>query len=39
MLATVLKNEVGTAPIMLFEKHGRIFISMPGVPHRDEACC
>src|SRR6478736_4592677 len=32
-VATVLKNEVGTAPIMLFEKNSRIFISMPGVPH------
>jgi nicotinamide-nucleotide amidase len=32
-VATVLKNEVGTAPIMLFEKNDRIFISMPGVPH------
>ena len=32
-VATILKNEVGTAPIMLFEKHERIFISMPGVPH------
>jgi nicotinamide-nucleotide amidase len=32
-VATVLKNEVGTAPGMLFEKNGRIFISMPGVPH------
>jgi nicotinamide-nucleotide amidase len=32
-VATVLKNEVGTAPVMLFEKKGRIFISMPGVPH------
>lgn len=32
-VATVLKNEVGTAPIMLFEKNGRMFISMPGVPH------
>jgi nicotinamide-nucleotide amidase len=30
---TVLKNEVGTAPGMMFEKNGKIFISMPGVPH------
>jgi len=28
----VLKNEVGTAPGMLFEKDGKIFIAMPGVP-------
>lgn len=39
-VCTVLKNELGTAPAMLFvrrtpegEKNGRIFISMPGVPH------
>ena len=30
---TVLKNERGTAPGMLFEKNGKIFIAMPGVPH------
>jgi nicotinamide-nucleotide amidase len=32
-VATVLKNDVGTAPGMLFEKNGKIFISMPGVPY------
>lgn len=32
-VCTVLKNNVGTAPGMLFEKKGTIFISMPGVPH------
>jgi len=32
-VCTVLKNEVGTAPGMLFERNGKIFISMPGVPH------
>lgn len=32
-VCTVLKNEVGTAPGMLFEKEGKIFISMPGVPY------
>ncbi len=32
-VCTVLKNRVGTAPGMLFEKEGKIFISMPGVPH------
>lgn len=31
-VCTVLKNEVGTAPGMLFEKDGKIFIAMPGVP-------
>ncbi len=30
---TVLKNEKGTAPGMLFKKDGKVFISMPGVPH------
>lgn len=29
----VLKNEKGTAPGMLFEKEGKLFISLPGVPH------
>jgi nicotinamide-nucleotide amidase len=32
-VCTVLKNELGTAPGMLFEKEGKIFISMPGVPY------
>ena len=32
-VCTVLNNDVGTAPGMLFEKNGKIFISMPGVPH------
>lgn len=32
-VCTVLKNEKGTAPGMLFEKNGVIFVSMPGVPH------
>lgn len=30
---TVLHNERGSAPGMWFEKDGRIFISLPGVPH------
>lgn len=30
---TVLKNEVGTAPGLWFEKDSTIFIAMPGVPH------
>ncbi len=29
---TVLKNEKGTAPGMMFEKDGKLFFSMPGVP-------
>lgn len=32
-VCTVLPNERGTAPGMLFEKENRLFISMPGVPH------
>lgn len=32
-VCTVLKNETGTAPGMLFQCDGKIFISMPGVPH------
>ncbi|MBA4198442.1 MAG: competence/damage-inducible protein A [Chitinophaga sp.] len=32
-VCTVLKNEKGTAPGMLFEKDGKLFFSMPGVPH------
>jgi len=30
---TVIQNQRGTAPGMWFEKEGRIFVSMPGVPH------
>ncbi|HJV20739.1 MAG TPA: competence/damage-inducible protein A [Sediminibacterium sp.] len=30
---TVLKNERGTAPGMLFRRDGKIFVAMPGVPH------
>ncbi len=29
----VIQNKRGTAPGMWFEKNGRIYISMPGVPH------
>ncbi len=32
-VCTVLMNEKGTAPGMLFKKNGVIFISLPGVPH------
>ncbi|HWB24321.1 MAG TPA: CinA family nicotinamide mononucleotide deamidase-related protein [Chitinophagaceae bacterium] len=32
-VCTVLSNVNGSAPGMLFEKNGKIFISMPGVPH------
>jgi len=30
---TVLLNERGTAPGMLFKKENKIFVAMPGVPH------
>lgn len=30
---TVIQNNRGTAPGMWFEKDGKIFVSMPGVPH------
>jgi nicotinamide-nucleotide amidase len=30
---TVIPNKRGTAPGMWFEKEGRIYVSMPGVPH------
>jgi len=32
-VCTVLQNKRGTAPGMLFNKAGKIFVSMPGVPH------
>lgn len=32
-ICTVLMNDKGTAPGMLFNKEGKIFVSMPGVPH------
>lgn len=32
-VCTVIQNKRGTAPGMWFEKDGKIFISMPGVPH------
>jgi len=32
-VCTVLNNKRGTAPGMWFEKEGKIFVSMPGVPH------
>jgi len=31
--ATSLKNEMGTAPGMLFQKDGKLLLSMPGVPY------
>lgn len=29
----VIQNEVGTAPLMWFERNGKVLVSMPGVPH------
>ncbi len=33
---TVIQNQAGTAPIMWFEREGKIIISMPGVPSEME---
>ncbi len=32
-VCTVIQNKRGTAPGMWFEKDGKVFMSMPGVPH------
>ncbi len=32
-MAEVLHNELGTAPGTWYEREGRVFVSMPGVPH------
>ena len=32
-VCAVIQNKRGTAPGMLFNKDGKVFISMPGVPH------
>lgn len=32
-VCTVLQNEKGTAPGMMFRKNDKIFVSLPGVPH------
>ncbi|PWT96311.1 MAG: competence/damage-inducible protein A [Bacteroidetes bacterium] len=32
-VCTVIPNRRGTAPGMWFEKNGKIYVSMPGVPH------
>ena len=29
---TVIKNELGTAPVMWFERNGKVLVAMPGVP-------
>lgn len=29
----VIPNDVGTAPLMWFERDGKVLVSMPGVPH------
>jgi nicotinamide-nucleotide amidase len=31
--ATIIQNEVGTAPCTWFERNGGVVVSMPGVPH------
>ena len=30
---TLIQNVVGTAPVTWFEKHGKVIVSMPGVPY------
>ena len=32
----VIQNEVGTAPLMWFERDGKVLVSMPGVPFETE---
>lgn len=32
-VCTVIQNKRGTAPGMWFDKNGKVFVSMPGVPH------
>ena len=32
-VCTVLHNRMGTAPGMWFEKNGKVFVAMPGVPY------
>lgn len=32
----VIQNRVGTAPLMWFERDGKVLVSMPGVPHETE---
>ncbi|NJL12661.1 MAG: competence/damage-inducible protein A [Microscillaceae bacterium] len=34
--AQILPNRLGTAPAMWFEKNGKVFVSMPGVPQEME---
>ena len=36
-ICQVIRNHYGTAPGMWFERHGKIFISMPGVPFEMKA--
>ena len=31
-VCTVIQNPVGTAPVMWFERNGKVLVSMPGVP-------
>lgn len=37
--ATVIENDNGTAPAMLFETNGKVLIAMPGVPFEMKAIC
>lgn len=35
--STAIRNSCGTAPGMWFERNGKVFVSMPGVPHEMKA--
>lgn len=34
--AHIIQNRFGTAPIMVFERNGKLLVSMPGVPYETE---
>jgi nicotinamide-nucleotide amidase len=36
-ICSVIRNEKGTAPGMAIERNGKLFVSMPGVPHEMKA--
>ncbi len=36
-ISSVIRNEKGTAPGMVIERNGKLFVSMPGVPHEMKA--
>ena len=34
----VINNPVGSASVSWFERDGKVLVSMPGVPQRDDCC-